>query len=213
MIHQQTGEVLETDDLFVVDEATFAEHAATWVSNIVSPPMMAILCALLVATTVNNRGWTWATLFIVLSIGLPMVYLVWLLSTGSISDIHVPLRQQRIRPYMASLIVACGVLILFLWWPAPQQFQMLAYAFVLQAALFLLITLRWKISLHSAAASNLAVIGWLTVGLNGLALALIIPVVAWARVHLRRHTLAQTVGGALLGVVVVMTALWLTNVV
>jgi hypothetical protein len=35
MIHQQTGEVLETDDLFVVDEATFAEHAATWVSNIV----------------------------------------------------------------------------------------------------------------------------------------------------------------------------------
>jgi membrane-associated phospholipid phosphatase len=89
---------------------------------------------------------------------------------------------------------------------------MLAFAFVLQAALFLLITLRWKISLHSAAASNLAVIGWLTVGLNGLALALIIPVVAWARVHLRRHTLAQTVGGALLGVVVVMTAIWLTSV-
>jgi membrane-associated phospholipid phosphatase len=40
---------------------------------------------------------------------------------------------------------------------------------------------------------------FITAGLSGVLLALLLPLVMWSRVHLRRHTPAQVAGGALLG--------------
>ena len=95
-------------------------------------------------------------------------------------------------------------------WPAPADFRMLAAANFLQALLFMLITLRWKISLHSAAAGSLTVLGVAAFSMSGLYLALTVPLIAWARVRLQRHTLMQTVAGAALGALIVVFAWYVT---
>jgi membrane-associated phospholipid phosphatase len=69
----------------------------------------------------------------------------------------------------------------------------------------LLVTLWWKLSVHTAAASGTVAILALTFG---PALTLTIPtvaLVAWSRVRLGDHTPAQTVAGAALGGLVATT--------
>jgi membrane-associated phospholipid phosphatase len=69
----------------------------------------------------------------------------------------------------------------------------------------LLVTLWWKLSVHTAAASGTVAILALTFG---SALALTVPavaLVAWSRVRLGDHTPAQTLAGAALGGLVAPT--------
>ncbi len=75
----------------------------------------------------------------------------------------------------------------------------------IQAALILVVTIFWKISVHCATA---AVVGMLTWSLFDAALPALlgVAVMAWSRWRLGRHTVAQTVGGVLLGIAVFLLA-------
>jgi membrane-associated phospholipid phosphatase len=187
------------------------ERVATWVSHAASPPVLGILSALLLSIGGITWAWEWSVNFVVLVILLPAAYVAWLFARGKITDLHVPVREQRTRPYLMALAASFGAWALFTWWPAPPLHRVIALAALLQAAVFFLITLRWKISLHSAAAANLAVVGWMVLGAAGLLLAVGVPAIAWARVRLHRHTVAQTVGGALLGAATTLVAFWVVG--
>lgn len=184
------------------------ERVATWVSHAASPPVLGILSALLLSIGGVTWAWEWSVNFVALVILVPAAYVAWLYVRGEITDMHVPVREQRTRPYLAALGAAFAAWALFAWWPAPPLHRAIALAALLQAAIFLLITLRWKVSLHSAAAANLTVVGWMVLGAGGLLLAAGIPAIAWARVHLHRHTLAQTIAGAALGLGTTLVAYW-----
>jgi membrane-associated phospholipid phosphatase len=157
------------------------------------------------------RAWRLASLYALLAVMLPMGYVVWLLRRGLVTDIDVQVREQRTRPMIATL--ACALVAWLALWAAnaPRQLVVLALASWLQTGLLFLITLRWKISVHcAAAATSVTVIG----SLVGSPLPLLIgaPIMAWSRVRLRRHTLAQTMAGTALGVVVSVIALFLLRV-
>jgi membrane-associated phospholipid phosphatase len=81
----------------------------------------------------------------------------------------------------------------------------IAAALWFQTVAMFTITLWWKISLHAAAAAGAATMAWALLG-TGLPFLLTVPLIAWSRIRLRRHTLAQTVLGALLGFVVFFVA-------
>jgi membrane-associated phospholipid phosphatase len=69
----------------------------------------------------------------------------------------------------------------------------------------MLVTLWWKLSLHTAAASGTVAILVLTLG-PLLILALpVVALVAWSRIRLGDHTPAQTLAGAALGGLVATT--------
>jgi membrane-associated phospholipid phosphatase len=64
----------------------------------------------------------------------------------------------------------------------------------------LVITLWWQISMHSMSITGAVVVTGALYGLvPALLLSPLIPVVGAARIKLRRHTLAQVVGGVALG--------------
>jgi membrane-associated phospholipid phosphatase len=67
------------------------------------------------------------------------------------------------------------------------------------------ITLWWKISVHSAAAAGVATLIWSLIGAT-LPLLAGVVIIAWSRVRLRRHTVAQTIAGAALGFAIFMVA-------
>ena len=93
---------------------------------------------------------------------------------------------------------------------APLQMVAVTGGLWLQMVIVFVITLRWKISMHSAAAAGVGALVWSLVG-TMLPLLVGVPIIAWSRVRLRRHTVAQTVAGAALGLTVFLTALWLTS--
>lgn len=187
---------------------------ANWISNVAAPPVLALVAAILLALrSADARAWGWAGAFGGAAVVLPTAYVLVQVQRGRISDIHVPLREQRVRPFIVTLAGAAAVCGAFIWWQAPEGFRALAVANLVQAAALFAITLRWKVSMHSAAAGSLSTLSLMVLGVSALSTAGVllvasVPVVAWARIRLERHTFAQTLVGAILGCLVTVLAVW-----
>jgi membrane-associated phospholipid phosphatase len=181
------------------------------ISQIGSPPVLAIGAMILTASTLSSpRAWIWTGIYVFLAIVTPLLYLIWLVRRGLLTDLDAQLREQRMRPMVVT--VACTGLawLVLALGAAPLQMVVLAGALWLQAVLIFCITLCWKISVHCATASATATLTWFLVG-TPLPLLIGAPIIAWSRVRLRRHTLAQTVAGTLLGLAVLLAAISLIH--
>jgi membrane-associated phospholipid phosphatase len=197
-----------------IDAADLRQHwtgwIAYWISQVVSPPVLVVVVTGLSARYLATRaGWFWAMIYLLLAVVFPCIYVGWLVARGRLADPHLPLREQRIRPLLCTALMGGAAWLVLYIASAPPLLQWIACANALQVILFLLITLRWKISLHSAAAANLAVVGILLLGVAGLPLISLVLVVSWARVYLQRHTIAETTAGVLLGAVALVASYWL----
>jgi hypothetical protein len=178
------------------------------ISQAGSPPVLApVAMALAASTLADPRAWMWAGLYVLLSVVMPVLYLVWLKHRGLITDLDVQLREQRTKPMLFTL--ACGGLawLALAMGAAPSFMILLAGMLWLQMVVILSITLHWKISVHCATAAGVAAVACALLGTPLPFLS--VPLIAWSRVRLRRHTLAQTVAGSLLGFGLFAIALFL----
>ena len=183
---------------------------AYWISQVGSPPLTGAVTAFMIGFTLSTPpAWRWTMFYVTLTILAPCAYIIWLVRAGKAVDFHLPNREQRIRPLLLSL--ATGVITWLVMYEvqAPRLFQMLATVNAVQTALFLVITYYWKISLHCTAATILSELAFVIFGASAAPLTMSIPLIAWSRVHLERHTVAQTVAGILLGVVIVTPTLFM----
>lgn len=200
-----------------VQEVTLGElpktrltRVAYWVSQIGSPPLTGVGTAILIAAVLaTQRAWLWTLFYITMTILIPCAYIIWLVRTGKAVDFHLPNREQRIRPLLLSLATAIVTWLVFYQAPAPRLLQMLATVNGVQTVLFLAITLQWKISLHCTAVTILSELALALFGTNAIPLTMSIPLIAWSRVYLDRHTVAQTLAGVLLGAVILTPVLYL----
>ena len=173
---------------------------AWWVSQIGSPPILGLTGILLVGAALGfAQFWPLILFYGSLTLLLPLGFILWLLQRGQVSDYNLPRREERFLPMLVSMTTA-----LFGWLylnqvQAPALLLALAATNLAQSVVYFFITLRWKVSIHSAVAAGLAVLGCAIAGETVWLLVLSVPLIAWSRVVLRRHTLAQTVVGAAIG--------------
>lgn len=175
----------------------------TWtaerVSDVFSPPVLSGGLAVLLtrlATPTWGDALSWSSLYVVVADLLPLAYLVRLLRRGAVSDLHVGVRMERVRPLIAML--ACMGLALFaaMLFSAPHTLRVFLGLSLAQGVVLTIVTLVWQISFHAAAATSLVAASGVIYGVTvALVLAPILLVVAWARLHLKRHTLPQIVAG------------------
>ena len=173
---------------------------AWWVSQIGSPPILGLTGILLVGAALGfTQFWPLILFYGSLTLLLPLGFILWLLQRGQVSDYNLTRREERFLPMLVSIATA-----LFGWLylnqvHAPALLLALAVTNLAQSVVYFFITLRWKVSIHSAVAAGLAVLGCAIAGETVWLLVLSVPLIAWSRVLLRRHTLAQTVVGAAIG--------------
>jgi membrane-associated phospholipid phosphatase len=183
---------------------------AYWVSQIGSPPLTGALTALMIGFILSTPpAWRWTIFYVVVTILAPCAYIVWLVQAGKVVDFHLPTREQRIRPLILSFVTALVTWLVMFQVEAPQLLQMLATVNVVQMGLFLIITLRWKISLHCTAATILAELAFVLFGTGAVLLTMSVPLIAWSRVYLERHTIGQTIAGILLGIGILTPVLFM----
>lgn len=176
------------------------------ISQICSPPVLGAVAMALIASTLSSpRAWMWAGVYVFLAILAPVFHLVWLLRHGRVADLDVQLREQRARPLSFAIACAALAVLVMALGAAPLEMVVLAGALGVQTTLIFGITLRWKISVHSAAAAGVATLAWSLIG-TLLPLLIGVPLIAWSRVRLGRHTLAQTIAGTLLGLTIFLSA-------
>jgi hypothetical protein len=173
---------------------------ARTISDVCSPAALSLPCLLLAVWNTHVPGTIWyALLYAAVAIPLPMLYVIWLVKSGRVCDFHLPNRHERTGPFAVALSCALFAVILLLAIGAPAALLAPIVAVFLQTLVLFLVTLLWQISIHTATSAGLATFVALAIGGGGLLTTLIVPIVAWARIHLGRHTLAQTIAGAALG--------------
>jgi len=197
----------------VVVSRTRARLVARLISAIFSPPLIILLTALYIATTSSPRSAAWRVSgYLVIAILFPVLYTLWLVQRGAISDFHINVHKERTKPMLIMLASTVAAwLFLLLTRSGYDILTVFAGVAVLQFAFLLLITLRWKISGHTTAISSLCFLLLATQGSAGLPFLAAVPLVVWGRVYLRRHTLAQALAGVLAGVIFTLLALYLIS--
>lgn len=180
------------------------------ISNVGSPPALGAAAVVLgSAVTPTFWGWIWAVFYMLATLIAPILYVADRVRKGYITDIHLPLRSERMRPMLLALALSVGAWATLMWVEAPPLLRLLATANLIQSALFLLVTMYWKMSLHSATAALLAAfVVYLGGQVSAVTAIAVVPVVGWSRVYLQRHTLAQVIVGATSGLAIFLVAVY-----
>ena len=170
----------------------------------VSPPVIfAILALALSWHELGFRdGLLWAAVYGFWVSLAPILFVLYLLKTGHIADLHMNTSKERRWPYVASVLGAVVALLFLLIFEGPELLRCLAIFSIIELAALSIITNFWMISIHTTSISAATMIVGLVFGLlPALLLLPLVIIVSWVRLYLRRHTWAQVIAGLTLGVV------------
>lgn len=189
----------------------WSERLARWVSRLGSPPLLATIIILLGAqASEDSSAWLWAAFYILCAISLPAGYVMWLVQQEKVTDFDLRLREQRAHPLLVALTSAFIAWLVLWLGSAPRLLLVLTGSAWVQLALLLVITLRWKISAHCATAAAFVTFILALFGTLAAPLIVVLPLIAWSRLRLRRHDLAQTIAGTFLGSAILGATLYFT---
>lgn len=177
-------------------------RVARVLSDVISPPTM--FAAMGFALAIRERpGWAgfgWGLFYGLLTALLPILFVLFLLKTGRIGDLHMSRTQERHLPYIVAIAAAVLALLCVAIFDGPDSMQCLAAANIVVLTFLGLINTRWLISIHTSAASATWMIAASVYGMTvGLLLLPLVGLIVWARLYLKRHTPAQVLAGLALG--------------
>lgn len=180
-------------------------RAARLITHLFAPATVIALTCLAVglyATDNPFSGIGWGLAAALGTAVLPMAVIAWGVRRGKITDVHVRQRRQRLIPLSIAIATAAlGTLTLWLT-DAPRPIQALSAGLLASVITMTAITVRWKISFHAGVAAGGTVVLALANGPAALAALALVAAIAWSRVRLRDHTLAQVLAGAVWGAAV-----------
>ena len=131
---------------------------------------------------------------------LPMIMIYIMVKRGLLKDVYVYDRRNRFKPFLGATLCYFLGLVALLAVSAPLLVTVLMAGYLVNTIFMMLITLRWKISIHASGIAGPATFLIYVFGIQfWWTLLLIIPV-GWARLKLKAHTPAQIIVGFLLTV-------------
>lgn len=131
----------------------------------------------------------------------PVITIFYLYLSGRISDFDMSDRAERSRAFLVFVAIDLAAAIVLSLDRAPIALIAMAWGYTFAAAAIMVVTRWWKISTHAFGVTGPFTAMYLLFGLAPLPYVFVVPLVWWARVYLRAHTVAQVIGGAALGVV------------
>ena len=172
-------------------------------SNIVSPPTIFAILGLALAwyELPLLQGFLWAAVYGLLVSLAPIIFVLYLLKTGRIRELHMSHTGERHWPYLIAVLCAALAYGLLTWFGGPDLLRCLSLFNVAELAALGIINIFWLISIHATGIMAALVIVGLVFG--WLATLLVLPFVisvCWVRLYLKRHTPAQVTAGLILGV-------------
>jgi membrane-associated phospholipid phosphatase len=177
---------------------------ARFVSTVCNPFLTSLaLFALLAWVEAKTTASFWvflgaSTFFTTLA---PLAFVFWLYASGRISDLDMSIRAEREKVFV--IFVVCFVLGTITLWllGAPSILTASMAGYAISSLVVQWITRYWKISTHALGITAPLVALWALYGSRPLPFFVLIPIVGWARVYLRAHTLLQVLAGTALAAI------------
>lgn len=176
------------------------------ISTFTNPPIICIPLFLIICLTLSfaDGGFDLAK-FITLEIVslifasiLPMaIILFWAKRLGTDKDISN--RSDRYTPLIVGIVSYFIGFLVCLIFNLDNFLTCLLLCYSVNTGVVLIITTKWKISVHTTGLSgpNAALI--LLLGPIGALIGILYPLIIWSRVLLKKHTLAQAIAGGVQG--------------
>jgi hypothetical protein len=195
------------------EESKLTDWLARWVSVLFDSSVISLPVFLAFGwVAAGGKGLLWAGLTLAIITGIPLAYLILGKKRGWITDLEMTKRSERPRFILISLSSDLLALAILYFLHGPPLLLVMGLTYLFLGITMLTISSFWKISLHMAGISGFSMALVFVFGASALAAFITLPIVAWARWHRRKHTPAQLLAGALVGVVI--TALvfgWLSQ--
>lgn len=120
-------------------------------------------------------------------------------------------REARLIPYLLMILGAIGAILVLTALSAPRPIFVMTL--VLLANEIILGTLNFwtKVSIHTATITFTAMTLGYLVNPAWYSLIFLVPLVAWARVYRKRHTLKQVIGGTVFAAIITVIVIVLSN--
>ena len=178
----------------------FKDILARVASRVLDPVWEIPIAIMLAIGFAVREGLRWRFLGLLLFIDafVPMIFFLLMLYHKQLSSWDMRKRNERLPIYLFSLICHLGGV-----WLAHElgrvELTQILLLFYSIGIVFLLVTSKWKISLHAGVNAGLITTinmfyGWHLWWLYGL-----LCLVMWARVYQKHHSWAQVLAGAVLG--------------
>jgi len=131
---------------------------------------------------------------IIFQLIIPLGYILFLYFKKEITDLDMTKREERIKPLIVSTISALISLALIY---LSGNKLIITFYFIIFILILVntLITLFWKISFHMAANTAAAILLNFIFDWKLPFLYLLIPLIFWSRLKLKKHTVAQLLAG------------------
>lgn len=130
---------------------------------------------------------------------------------GDFSDFDISQKEQRMKFYMIMFIIGFVYLFAALYFKGIFfPLSIISLGIALGLIIFAFVSHYIKASIHVAVASAfVATIALLYKNGSIIEIGLIVPLIAWARIILKRHTLFEVFIGGLLGIVITLITFFL----
>ncbi len=176
---------------------------ARFLSNVFNPVVNVTTTFLvLIITDRNPVGASKATLCVVavmFCVALPL-YMLWLLlRSGRIGNINMDDRKQRIFPFMLGVVCYGIGFYVLRFFHAPPIVQGLMFCYATNTLIALIVTSFWKISAHGLGVSMPLAALLIQFGNWVWPLFILVPLVGWSRVFMKKHTVGQVIAGSAVG--------------
>jgi hypothetical protein len=134
--------------------------------------------------------------------GIPLAYLLIGRKRGGVSDMELSRRDERPRFILVSLSSDIFALAALWLGNGPHLLRLIVLTYFCLAIVMFSISSFWKISMHMAGVGGFSTALVFVFGAPALWAFLSLMLVAWARLHRRKHDIPQLVAGAVAGILV-----------
>lgn len=176
------------------------------ISDLTNPPIICIPLFLIICIFLSFENGTFnlikfiilEAISIVFASVLPMaIILLWAKRIGTDKDISN--RQDRFTPLIVGVVSYFIGFLVSLFANVDHFLTVLLLCYSINTGVVLLITVKWKISVHTTGLSGPVGALILLLGPFGALFGILYPILIWSRVLLKKHTMAQAVAGGVQG--------------
>ena len=193
---------------------------AETISTITQPPIITIPLFLIICMVLSFENGTFSLskfltlelISLVFTSLLPMaIILLWAKRINTDRDISN--REDRFVPLVIGIVSYFIGVLVSLMLNADNFLTLLLLCYAVNTGVVLLITFKWKISVHTTGISGPIAALILLLGPIGAVFGVIYPIVIWSRVLLKKHTLAQAICGGVQGFILTVVEMYLYMIV
>lgn len=184
----------------------FSDALAFFLSAALSPyiviPVGTLYLVWARSRAVPELFWPWLGVSLFFSTALPVLFILYGIWRGTITDVHVMERTQRGGPFVVAILGSLVAAVALHWMGAPRSVWALSAILAVNGVAMLVITNYTKISIHVAVLSA-TILGasMLEPELPAKLLLWFIPALMWGRWRRGRHTWAQGIMGCVVACV------------